>query len=148
MLAALEHHAGYDLSGYPTLKGKEEPHAIARIVCIADVYEALTANRSYRPARGVQQAVDLLLEGAGKQFDPILVKLLLNTIGVFPPGSMVRLTTGQTAVVVEANEDMPFSPKVRPVCDDGGEPTEDDIIDTAEDPTRYAVVGIAESQEI
>ncbi|UCD56108.1 MAG: HD-GYP domain-containing protein [Candidatus Hydrogenedentota bacterium] len=148
VLAALEHHSGYDLSGYPTLKGKERPHALARIVGIADVYEAMTADRSHRRAPSIHRAVRVLIDGAGKQFDPLLVKLLLNITGAFPPGSAVRFSTGETAIVVEANEDNPFSPKVRTVRDRAGNPTEGPLINTAEDPARYAIAGIADSEQI
>ena len=148
VLAALEHHAGYDLSGYPTLKRKERPHAITCIVTVADAYEAMTANRSYRTARTIPQAVKVLIDGAGGQFDPLLVKLLLNTIGVFPPGSMVQLKNGEKAIVVEPNEDQPFSPKVRTVCAETSDPNESPLIDTAEDPAQYAVVGVADSEKV
>lgn len=147
VLAALEHHAGYDLSGYPTIKGKSRPHMLARIVSIADVYEAMTATRSYHAGRNVQKAVDVLIEGIAKQFDPLLVKVLLNTIGVFPPGSLIRLETGQTAIVVEPNEGNPFLPKVRTFDDEEGIQN-GALIDTSEDPTRYAVTGIAEPANI
>lgn len=146
VLAAMEHHAHYDLSGYPMLRGKKMPHAIARIIAIADVYEAMTANRSYRPACSVHQAISVLMAGVGKQFDPMLLKLLLNTVGVFPPGSLVRLRTGQTAVVVEANEGEPFNPKVSPVDPTTGVPSENVIIDTAARPVEYAVIGLADSE--
>ncbi len=146
VLAAMEHHAHYDLSGYPKLRGKKTPHVIARIIAVADVYEAMTANRSYRPACSVQQAMGVLMSGVDTQFDPMLLKLLLNTVGVFPPGSLVRLRTGQTAVVVEANEGEPFNPKVSPVDPVTGEPSENVVIDTAERPVEYAVMGLAESE--
>lgn len=148
VLAALEHHAGNDLAGYPTLKGKKKPHVIGRIVGIADVYEAMTANRSYRPAHNVHQAVQVLVEGAGKQFDPLLLKLLLDTVGVFPPGSLVRLRSGKTAVVVEPNEGKPFCPKVRPLGEDGEHSSEEYLIDVAENPAIHAIVGIADSPEV
>ena len=146
VLAAMEHHSHYDLSGYPRLRGKKTPHVIARIVAIADVYEAMTANRSYRPACSVGQAMGVLMSGVGSQFDPMLLKLLLNTVGVFPPGSLVRLRTGQTALVVEANEGEPFNPKVRPVDPSTGEPSENVIIDTADRPVEYAVIGLADPE--
>jgi putative nucleotidyltransferase with HDIG domain len=148
VLAALEHHAGYDLTGYPTIKGKLHPHALARIVGIADFYEAMTSNRSYRPAQSVNQAVSALIDGTGTQFDPLLVKLLLNTIGVFPPGSIVRLRNGEAAVVVEPNEDNSFLPKVRIIRGSAALSPEGPIIDTSEDPSNYAVIGVADSQEI
>jgi putative nucleotidyltransferase with HDIG domain len=146
VLAAMEHHASYDLSGYPTLKGKKRPHAIARIIAVADVYEAMTANRSYRPACSVQQAMGVLMAGAGTQFDPMLLKLMLDTVGVFPPGSLVRLRTGQTALVVEANEGEPFNPKVSPVNPGTGIPSDKMVINTAENPAQYAVIGVVDSE--
>jgi putative nucleotidyltransferase with HDIG domain len=147
VLAALEHHAGYDLCGYPTLKGKKRPHAIARIVGIADVYEALTANRSYRSAHSVSFAINTLIKGAGKQFDPLLVKTLLSITGVFPPGSIVRLKMGDNAIVVEPNEDKPFSPKVRLLHGTPQEIAAAPVIDTAEDPAEYAVMGVADLRD-
>ena len=146
VLAAMEHHANHDLSGYPALKSKKKPHVIARIIAIADVYEAMTANRSYRPACSVHQAMGVLMAGAGKQFDPMLLKLLLDTVGVFPPGSLVRLRTGQTALVVEANEGEPFNPKVSPVNPGTGIPSDKMIINTAENPVQYAVIGVIDSE--
>jgi len=146
VLAAMEHHIHYDMGGYPKLSGKKAPHAVARIISIADVYEAMTANRTYRPACSVHQAISVLMAGVGTQFDPLLLKLLLNTVGVFPPGSLVRLRTGQKAVVVEANEGEPFHPKVHPLNPDTGKPFEEITIDTAERRAEYAVVGIAESE--
>ncbi len=148
VLAALEHHAGYDLSGYPALKGKEHPHALARIVGIADVYEAMTAVRSYRRAQNVNRAISVLLEGAGTQFDPLMVKLFLSTVGAFPPGSTVHLRTGETAVVVEPNEDNPFLPKVKIVSNRSVNPADNPVINTAEDPEKYAIVGVADSEKI
>ncbi|MBI5115830.1 HD-GYP domain-containing protein [Candidatus Poribacteria bacterium] len=148
VLAALEHHAGYDLSGYPTLKGKNRPHAIARIIGVADVFEAVTANRAYRRAHSIHQAVSVLIQNAGGLLDPLLVKLLLNTFGVFPPGSVVRLQNGETAVVVEPNEDNPFSPKVRALSENSGNQTDNQLIDTSKDPARYAVVGLADSRPV
>ena len=146
VLAAMEHHAHYDLSGYPKLRRKKMPHAIARIIAVADVYEAMTANRTYRPACSVHQAMSVLMAGVDTQFDPMLLKLLLNAVGVFPPGSLVRLRTGQTAVVVEANDGEPFNPKVSPVDPSTGEPSKNVVIDTAERPVEYAVIGLADSE--
>jgi putative nucleotidyltransferase with HDIG domain len=148
VLAALEHHAGYDLTGYPALKGKEHPHALACIVGIADVYEAMTANRSYRRAQSVNRAVSVLLEGAGTQFDPLMLKLFFSTVGVFPPGSTVRLKSGELAVVIEPNEDNPFHPKVQIIRPRSANPADSPLINTAEDPSKYAVVSVADSENI
>jgi putative nucleotidyltransferase with HDIG domain len=148
VIAALEHHAGYDLSGYPTLKGKSHPHIFARIVGIADVYEAMTANRSYRHAQTVDTAIKALLNGSGGQFDPLLVKLLLSITGVFPPGSIVRLVNGATAIVVEPNEDSPYFPKVKILEANNSLSADSPLINTAADPAKYAVSGVADSSPV
>jgi putative nucleotidyltransferase with HDIG domain len=147
VFAALEHHAGYDLSGYPTLRGRRHPHALARIISIADVYEAMTSVRTYRPALRLTNAVEALIQGAGTQFDPLLVKLLLNIVGAFPPGSVVRLDSGETATVVQPNEDKPFFPKVR-IVGGSSDPSESPIIDTADPASGYVVVGVAEPDKV
>jgi len=72
----LYHHERWDGSGYPTgIKGKEIPLE-ARILAIADVFDAVTSNRAYREAMSVEQAFDLLEKGRGTHFDPYLIDQL------------------------------------------------------------------------
>lgn len=69
-IVALRHHERYDGEGYPDgLKGEEIP-LIARIVAVADVYDALVTERSYKKAWSMQQALDYLIARKGKHFDP------------------------------------------------------------------------------
>ncbi|KMQ52433.1 metal dependent phosphohydrolase [Chitinispirillum alkaliphilum] len=73
----LYHHEHYNGAGYPEgLKGEEIPLG-ARILHIADAYEAMTSNRPYRDSLGEKEAVKRLMEGCGKQFDPEVVKAFL-----------------------------------------------------------------------
>jgi HD-GYP domain-containing protein (c-di-GMP phosphodiesterase class II) len=145
VLAALEHHVGYRISGYPQLDANTPPHAISRIVCVADVFEALTASRCYRPAfKNAKEAVNVLISGSGKNFDPLLVKLFLNVVGAFPVNTTVLLSTGETAVVVAVNQDKPFWPKVRMIDETTRTPF-GNIIDISENPAEYAVAGVAET---
>src|SRR2546429_307804 len=73
---ALGHHEKYDGSGYPTgLRGEHIPLE-ARIVAIADVYDALTSIRPYKPAWPVEEALVYMVEHAGRHFDPQLVEIL------------------------------------------------------------------------
>ena len=70
---ALHHHEKWDGSGYPHgLAGEDIPHA-ARIIAIADVFDALTSTRPYKPAWPVEKAVALIVEQSGRHFDPALV---------------------------------------------------------------------------
>ena len=75
---ALTHHEWFDGSGYPYgLSGKQIPLS-GRITILADVYDALTSPRVYKPAYSHKTARDLILKGCGKQFDPDIVDLFLH----------------------------------------------------------------------
>jgi PAS domain S-box-containing protein len=77
---ALTHHERYDGSGYPHgLDGDEIPLE-GRITAVADVFDALLSDRAYRPAMSVEEAVTLMKEGSGSQFDPGIVKILLDNL--------------------------------------------------------------------
>ncbi len=75
---ALTHHERFDGSGYPHgLQGLDIP-LCGRIVAVADVYDALTSKRIYKPRYSHETARSLILEGAGTQFDPDIVQAFLN----------------------------------------------------------------------
>ena len=71
----LHHHEFFDGSGYPSgIKGEEIPFG-ARILSVADAYEAMTSDRPYRRSLSQHAAVEILVNGKGKQFDPRMVDL-------------------------------------------------------------------------
>lgn len=74
----LYHHERYDGKGYPSGLSGEKIPLIARIVCVADAFDAMTSNRPYREALSMQQAIAELRAGAGPQFDPKVVEALIN----------------------------------------------------------------------
>lgn len=115
--AALHHHRGVDGSGYPAHPSAPPP--VGRIVAVADRYAALTTRRPYRAAslpvealQRVQSAPDL---------DPQVVAALSRLLGAYPPGSLVRLDTGEVALVVTANRRLPTQPAVRVILGPEGE---------------------------
>ncbi len=72
------HHEKLDGSGYPDgLKGNDIPLA-ARIIAVADVYDALTSTRSYRPAMPAEKALEIMSEGSGRHFDPRVLQVFLR----------------------------------------------------------------------
>jgi PAS domain S-box-containing protein len=75
---ALTHHERYDGGGYPNHLAGEEIPLEGRITAVADVFDALLSDRAYRPALPVSEAVELLREGRGTQFDPGILDLLLD----------------------------------------------------------------------
>lgn len=120
----LEHHAAFDLSGYPDLSGRPHPSAPSRLVAVADCFDAVTSKRSYRRAEERRQALNILIAGAGRGFDPQIVRSFVRLLGVYPVGSMVRLTSGEVALVTEVDHDHLSRPTVRIVLDAQGDPVE------------------------
>ncbi len=104
--AAFEHHLKYDLTGYPKLARKRNLTLFGKIIAIADFYDALVRPRVYRQFPYVSEKIlGLMLERAGKDFDPALVKVFINMIGIFPLGTLVLLNTNEMGIVVQTQED-------------------------------------------
>ena len=103
IVVAFEHHAELDGGGYPVLE--RHPHLFSRIVAIADTYDALTTARPWRPAYLPDEALGVITAEAGKRFDPTLVKVFVNTLGIYPAGTLVRLDTGELGLVVHSAAD-------------------------------------------
>ena len=78
--AVLTHHERYDGRGYPRQLAGDEIPILGRILCIADSFDAMTSNRSYKAAVSVQTAIGILDKEAGKQFDPKLVRIFINLL--------------------------------------------------------------------
>jgi len=82
-IIALEHHEKYDGTGYPNSKAGDEIHIYARIVAIADVFDALSAKRCYKDAIAYDKVIEIMSDGAGTHFDTRLIKLFLDNIDKF-----------------------------------------------------------------
>ena len=79
-IGALCHHERYDGKGYPSgLKGEEIPIE-ARMISIADSYDAMSSNRAYREALPREQVLDELRKGRGTQFDPLVLDVFLDML--------------------------------------------------------------------
>jgi HD-GYP domain-containing protein (c-di-GMP phosphodiesterase class II) len=131
IVVILEHHMRYDLDGYPERQPRRPQHLTSRIVAIADAYDAMTSRRSYAVAHRQDEAVEVLAKNVGTAFDPVLVRIFTQMLGMYPPRSLVRLTTGELGVVVKPNVDM-FAPWVRVITDAEGaflEPFDVDLAD-------------------
>jgi HD-GYP domain-containing protein (c-di-GMP phosphodiesterase class II) len=95
---ALEHHVRFDGGGYPELGGRR-PHLLSRLVAVADAYDAITSHRPHRPARTPQEACGILVRGAGSAYDPDVVNAFNGMLGLYPPGSLLRLESGEVVMV-------------------------------------------------
>lgn len=82
-IIAFQHHEKYDGSGYPRGLSAQEIHIYARIVAIADVFDALSSERVYKKAFSIDQTVEILKEGSGTHFDPSLVRIFVENLERF-----------------------------------------------------------------
>ena len=100
---AEQHHEMLDGSGYPQGLSGDAIHYFARLTAVADVYDALTAKRVYKPAMPMYQALLRIHKNKGAEFDEDVVDLFVKTLGLYPVGSLVEINTGEQAVVFEPN---------------------------------------------
>ncbi|SFB91580.1 HD domain-containing protein [Marinospirillum celere] len=99
--AVRDHHERLDGSGYPESKTEQDICNEAKLIALADIYVALISNREYRDALSVKQALRQIFSERGTLVGPGLTKLFLNQIGIYPPGTPVKLANGDTAVVTK-----------------------------------------------
>lgn len=99
--AVLSHHENFDGSGYPNGLSGNNIGVLARILHVADVYDALTSKRTYKEPYSPFAAVQILEGGAGSLYDPEAIKAFLTYVPLYPKGTMVTLSDGRRAIVVE-----------------------------------------------
>lgn len=105
IIPPLEHHMGFDLSGYPDIGWRKPISLCGRILTICDHFDALTSPRVYRErAYSPDQALGLMLGMSGKIFDPLLLKVFVNILGVYPIGTLLELDNGDIALVSRSPE--------------------------------------------
>ena len=117
----LRHHERWNGSGYPDGKAGNEIHQMARIAAVADVYDAITSERLYAPARAAHVGVRAILEGTGTLFDPAVVEAFCRVVAPFPAGTEVELTDGRKGIVASVPEDALDRPVVRVIGPGGAE---------------------------
>ncbi|HEV2622686.1 MAG TPA: HD domain-containing phosphohydrolase [Frateuria sp.] len=99
--AVRDHHERADGSGYPGGKRGEEIGRPARLLALADVYCARVSARDYRPPLQSTLALRRLFLNEGQALDERLARAFIKTLGIYPPGTGVRLRNGSVAVVVQ-----------------------------------------------
>ena len=114
LVPPFEHHMGFDHSGYPKVDTPRRLSLFGRILTITDVYDAITSPRIYRPKPlSPDQALGQMLKQSGTHFDPILLKVFINMMGVYPVGTLLTLDTSEIGVVMpSAVAQAPSRPKV------------------------------------
>lgn len=111
------HHENINGTGYPMGLSGDQIYMFAKIIHIADVYDAITSERVYKKAQSPAEAIEFLMKNAGTMFQPEYVKAFITYIPVYPKGRNVILSDGTTAVVVENRQHHTLYPVVRRLSD-------------------------------
>ena len=149
ILAAIasQHHEHIDGTGYPRGITGNKIHKFAKIVAIADVYDALTSERPYKKAYTPSIAFNIMTNVNKGQFDPELLKLFFDNVALYPVGTVVKTVYG-FGVVTECKFGHTRTPKVCIFADKEGRILDDPIrIDLTSDGSR-AVEGVVSGIEL
>lgn len=112
-LITRQHHERIDGGGYPEGLTGDKINYLSRIVSIADVYDALTSDRSYRRAMCASDALEYIMANAGSMFDYEMVVVFTKLIVPFPFGTIVRLSNGDVGIVQQTPVSYPLRPIVK-----------------------------------
>lgn len=114
---AFQHHEKQNGQGYPRGLDGDHIHEFAKIASIADVYDAITADRPYRGRMPAHDAYELIVALSDIQFDPDILTTFLGNIAIYPIGSFITLNTGEIAVVTDVLPKLPTRPIVKVITD-------------------------------
>ena len=144
--AVLQHHEREQGQGYPQrLTGAAICHE-AKILGLVDAYTGLTLPGARRPGLRPHEAIREIVRSKHESFSPALIKALLTEISVFPPGTLVRLNTGEVGQVTAVNRHHPLRPRLEVVADSKGHrPAVPKAIDLSETPFLYITGPVSEA---
>jgi len=115
-----EHHEKYDGSGYNRRLGGDEIHEYAKIAALADCYDALIADRPYRPAMLPHEAYEIIQASMGTHFDPRVASFFLQNIAPYPTGTVVALNTGDIGMITKITPNLQTRPCIKLLMDAKG----------------------------
>lgn len=126
-VSVLQHHEHIDGTGYPNRITGTEVNEFAQIIGIADIYDAMTSDRPYRRALPPSEAIEFLMGISGRYFTSKIAEVFIARLNPYPVGSLVKLNTGDIAVIDEANPILPLRPKIKVIHEDGDDFTLEDV---------------------
>ncbi|MCR8922997.1 HD-GYP domain-containing protein [Dasania sp. GY-MA-18] len=131
---AHSHHERINGRGYPQQLSGDKISYFSRIVAIADAYDAITSTRIYSPAKTALEGLRILLGAQGSHFDSKLVNKFINTLGIYPAGSVAELSTGEAALVLPTPQANNNKPRILIVRDRNKQPCAKRQLDLSQHP--------------
>jgi HD-GYP domain len=109
----LEHHEQFNGNGYPKGLSGDQISFFGKIICIADVYDALTSDRPFRRAMVPSDAIEFIMSGYNTFFDSSIVDVFIRKVAAYPVGTCVELSDGKQGIVIGNNEGFGLRPVIR-----------------------------------
>lgn len=128
------HHERMDGKGYPRQLPAQRIPFKAKIIAVVDAYDAITSDRPYSEGRSSLEALRILFEARGTQFDETVVLAFIQLIGVYPPGEIVELSTGEVGIIIGFDAGSKLKPRVLVVLDADKQPRPERVLDLARNP--------------
>jgi len=120
-IVAFEHHINNDNTGYPVLKKKRPTNLFSRIISIADVFDALSSGRVYIKKKiSPEEVMRKMTYQMTVKFNAFLLKLFINIIGIYPPGTLIMLSGDELAIVIKNNQGNLTRPVVKALGNKAG----------------------------
>jgi HD-GYP domain-containing protein (c-di-GMP phosphodiesterase class II) len=147
-LIAAQHHERWDGEGYPKKVAGTKISLSARIVTVADAFEAMISKRPYRDSMIGYIAMKTLLGDNGRRFDPDVLKTFIKCMGIYPIGSIILLNNACIGRVVGNNPEAPLRPRIKIMIDKNGNIVEDgEYIDLNEEKNKQIFIAKAVDQK-
>jgi HD-GYP domain-containing protein (c-di-GMP phosphodiesterase class II) len=127
-IISLQHHEQFDGKGYPRGLRGNDIDEFARIASIADSYEAQISNRSYRKKVYFYHAMRNLLSSGVNKFDPVILRVFLSRMSVYPIGSIVELNDGMAGIIIGSVPEKPLRPIIKLIFDKDRKRIHDTVI--------------------
>ncbi len=117
-VAVLDHHERCDGSGYPRGLDSNDISSFGKVIAVADTYDAMTSDRSYRKAFSPSETVEYLMGDGGKLYDFKVIDNFTKSVAVFPEGTVVELSNGIQGIVIKNHPNFILRPVIRSLDDD------------------------------
>ncbi|NVK22543.1 MAG: HD-GYP domain-containing protein [Kangiellaceae bacterium] len=117
---AHSHHERIDGKGYPRQLNASAITLFSKVIAIVDAYDAITSDRVYKKGLTPLEALGILFKERDSHFDRELVEKFIQMVGIYPPGSLVEMTNGETGIILAANTDQKLKPKIEIILDAEG----------------------------